>query len=228
MAFNTNFNFSPVDLLPTSTSGSSSSNSTGKSKTTQQRSISAEAMNKIMSGMLGSEQGLASLATGENVAGGYGSTTKTQLSQDFLVKVAGELALLTAATVTEQDTAQNQESKQQSKSKKTVICTELLEQGLFPAELYNHPVALEHFLNLDQATVEGYHAWAMKVVRWMKKSPLLCSIIRPVVLARYLQIIYGQHSILGSATIYLGQPICYLIGAFLRAFTKEPNHGNTY
>ena len=228
MAFNTNVNFNPVDLLPTSTSGSSSGNSTGKSKSTQQRSISAEAMNKIMSDMLGSEQGLASLATGESASGGFGSTGRTQLTQDFLVKVAGELASLTAATVTEQDTKQQQEAKQSSKSKKTVICTELLEQGMFPAELYNHPVALAHFLSLEQETIEGYHAWAMKVVRWMKKSPLLCSIIRPIVLARYLQIIYGQRSILGSLTIYLGQPICYLIGSFLRALTKEPNHGNTY
>ena len=219
-------------MAPSRTSGSSISTgeTKGKSKTTQQRAISAEAMNKIMSDILGSEQGLASLATGENVSGGFGSTMKTQLAQDFLVKTSGELAALSAPMVTEADMSQTNEAKQESssKTKRTVICTELLEQGLFPAELYNHPIALEHFLNLDQETIEGYHAWAVPVVSWMKKSPLLSKILRPIVLARYLQIIYGQRSILGSATIYLGQPLCYLIGSFLRAFTEEPNHGNTH
>ena len=205
---------------------------TTKSQQTQQRSISAEAMNKIMSDMLGSEQGLAALATGESASGSFGSTTKTQLSQDFLTKIAGELASLTAPMITnieQEKTKAEQQTQVKSKSSaKTVICTELLEQGMFPAELYNHPVALGHFLNLDQETIEGYHAWAVPVVSWMKESPLLSKILRPIVLARYLQIIYGQRSILGSATIYLGQPICYLIGSFLRAFTEEPNHGNTY
>lgn len=218
-----------TSLLPTNTttSGSSSGNVTGKTKTTQQRVLSAEAMNKIMSDILGSEQGLASLATGENVSGSFGSTGRTQLTQDFLTKVAGELAVLTAPTVTEADTTQVQQSTQQqtSKSKRTVICTELVEQGMFPLELYNHPVALAHFINLDQRIVEGYHAWAIRVVSWMKKSPRLCRILRPIVLARYLQIIYGQSSILGSLTIYVGQPICYLIGAVLR-LTQESENGS--
>jgi hypothetical protein len=155
-----------------------------------------------------------------------------QLSQDFLTNVAGELAKLNSQEITnfEEERKKDQtETKVAAKGKAgTVICTELLEQGLFPAELYNHPIALAHFIKLPQETVEGYHAWAVSVVSLMKRSPRLSKILRPIVLARYLQIIYGQRSILGSATIYLGQPICYLIGSFLRALTKEPNHGNTY
>ena len=205
---------------------------TTKSQKTTQRVITAEAMNKIMSDILGSEQGLASLATGENVSGSFGSTGRTQLSQDFLVKVAGEMAKLTSQEITnfEEEKKKDQtETKVGGKGKAgTVICTELLSQGRFPAELYNHPVALAHFIKLPQETVEGYHAWAVPVVRWMKRSPMLSKILLPIVLARYLQIIYGQRSLLGSLTIYLGQPICYLIGSFLRALTKEPNNGNTY
>ena len=230
MALNANLNLNLLDLLPTSTStsGNTSGTSTGKTKTTQQRVLSAEAMNKIMSDMLGSEQGLASLATGENVSGAFGSTGRTQLTQDFLTKIAGELATLTAPTVTEADTAQTQQATQtqSSKSKKTVICTELLEQGRFPLDLYNHPAALAHFINLPQETVEGYHAWAVPAVSWMKKSPRLSKILRPIVLARYLQIIYGQFSILGSATIYLGQPICWMIGSFMRVLNKENENGS--
>ena len=220
-----------TSLLPTATNttGNTSGSATGKTKTTQQRVITAEAMNKIMEDILGSEKGLASLATGENVSGSFGSTGRTQLTQDFLTKVAGELAVLTAPTVTEADTQQTQQgtSQQTQKSKKTVICTELVEQRLFPAELYNHPTALMHFLSLPQETVEGYHAWAVKVVSWMKKSPRLCKILRPVVLARYLQIIYGQSSILGSLTIYVGQPLCYVIGSFMRAQATQENENGS-
>ena len=199
---------------------------TTKSQQTQQRVLTGEAMNKIMSDLLGSEQGLASLAAGENASGSFGGTTKTQLSQDFLVKIAGELAALTAPTVTNIETERHRDEKQTAVKGKsgfqTVICTELLDQGKFPSELYNHPIALAHFISLDQRTVEGYHAWAMKVVEWMKKSERLSKILRPIVLARYLQIIYGQRSILGSLTIYLGQPICWVIGSL----KKENENGS--
>lgn len=212
----------------TTTDGNSTStgSATSKTKTTQQRVLSAAAMNKIMSDMLGSEQGLASLASGQGVAGSFGGSGNAQLAQDFLTKIAGELAVLTAPTVTESNTDQTQaqetNTSSQSKSRRTVICTELLSQGHFPAELYYHPAALEHFLSLDKETVSGYHAWAVPVVSWMKKSPLLCKILRPIVLARYLQIIYGQRSILGTLTIYLGQPICRVIGSF----KKENENGS--
>lgn len=218
--------FVPKTTTTTGTTTSSGS-ITGKSKTSQQRVLSAEAMNKIMSDILGSEQGLASMATGESLSGSFGGTGRTQITQDFLAKVAGELAVLTAPTVTEQDTTQQQEqqseTQQRSKSKRTVICTELLSQGRFPAELYYHPAALAHFLSLDQETVEGYHAWAVKVVSWMQKSPRLSKLLRPIVLARYLQIIYGQRSILGSLTIYLGQPVCWMIGASMRLIKGNEN-----
>ena len=164
------------------------------------------------------------LSTGESAAGSFGSTTRTQLSQDFLTKVAGELATLTAPTVTTADTTQQQQqqSNSSSRSSRTVICTELHAQGKFSPELYNHPTAVAHFMELDERTVQGYQCWAVHVVSLMKKSPLLCAILRPIVLARYLQIIYGQRSILGSATIYLGQPLCWIIGAV----KKEKSDGS--
>lgn len=63
---------------------------------TKQLDISKEGMDKIVADMLGSEQGLASIFSKENVAGIYDSSVAAQASGDLMTKVAGELAKLTA------------------------------------------------------------------------------------------------------------------------------------
>src|SRR5574338_1449366 len=93
-----------------------SDKSTGTKK--QYLDLSPEGYNKIIKDILSSDAGLAALATGENLSGGYGSSVKAQLAQDLVLDIAGELAKLTAPTI--------EESKAKKKSSgigaKTVIC----------------------------------------------------------------------------------------------------------
>ena len=229
MAFNVGLNL--VSLIPqsTQTSGFTSAAVSNKGTQTSQKKLDQVAIDKIISDVLGSDQGLAALAQGENISGSFGSTAKSQLAQDLVVKLVGEIANITAPTITTTDQAQKQESstQQAGKKKTTVICTELLEQGRFPAHLYYHPTALAHFESLPAETISGYHFWAIPVVKWMKRSPKLCQILLPIVCARYEHIIYGRRTLVGAATIHIGQPICYAIGCVLKLFRKEQAHAHS-
>lgn len=198
-------------ILPTSTNTSANASGT----TTTQLNLSGEAYNQIIKDILASDAGLASLATGENLSGGYGSSVKAQLAQDLVLNIAGEMAKLTAPTV--QTTQQQSQSK--TKKKVSVICTELARQGKLPQALYL--LGHSHFLSLHPQTVAGYRVWADKVVPLMQKSRRLSNFLAPIALARYKMIVHGKFSILGAATIYLGQPICFIIGGFLSQETQE-------
>lgn len=173
--------------------------------TRQQLELSPEGYNKIIRDILASDSGLASLAIGENISGGYGSTVKAQLAQDMVLNAAGELAKLTAPMVSQ--------SQQRTKKKTSVICTELHRQGYLPTELYD--AGYEHFSKLPARTVAGYRVWANKVVPLMQRSKLLTKLLAPIALARYNYVVHGKFSILGAATIYVGQPICYAISLIL-------------
>lgn len=192
--------FSPTT---TTTTGSSSGTST------QQIKLDQAGYDKIIQDILGSEQGLASLATGENLSGGYGSSVKAQLAQDLVLNVAGELAKITAPTVTTTD----QKSKSKTKKKTSVICTELNRQGYLPDELYD--AGYEHFASLDPRTIAGYRIWANKIVPRMQWSARLTRFFAPIALARYNYIVHKKFSLIGAATVYIGQPICFVIGGFL-------------
>ena len=179
------------------------------SKSTQLQ-LDQEGFNKIVYDILSSDQGLAGLATGENMSGGYGSSVKAQLAQDLVIKMSGELAKLTATTVEKEKKV----SKKSSGGAKTVICTELMKQGKLSEELYS--AGHEHFLSLPPEVIIGYRVWADKVVPLMQKSERLSKILAPVAVARYEMIVNKKFSLLGAATIYIGQPICFMIGTFLR------------
>lgn len=200
--------------------------------------LSQEGMNKIIYDILSSDQGLAALATGEGQSGGFGSTTKALLAQDLVVKIAGELGKLTAETVqTGDETKTTKEGRALSKigdfgdkynffndssggvdsaTDNTVICTELMRQGLLDEDLYYHPAARIHFLELPEETVRGYHLWAKPCVQPLSRSRWLSNLILPIVRSRYQMITTGKFKFLGAVTIYIGQPICYAIGAILR------------
>ena len=204
----------------------------------QKLNLSQEGMNKMIYDILSSDQGLAALATGEGNSGGFGSTTRSLLAQDLVVKIAGELGKLTAETVeTRDETKTTKEGRALSKigdfgdkynffndssggmnsaTDNSVICTELNRQGLLHDDLYFHPKAQFHFLELSEATVAGYHYWARACVQYLARSPKLSRCILPIVRSRYEMIITGKFKFLGALTIYLGQPICTLIGLILR------------
>lgn len=189
---------------------------TASQTNTSQKVLSQDAINKLIYDVSSADQGFASLATGENLAGGYAASTKALLAQDFMVKLIGELANVTAKTVTtEEGTAAKQSTASSSKKSgglKTVICTELHRQGLLSHDLYAHPKALQHFFNLHPYTIAGYQLWGAGVAERMRSSSLLSHLMLPVAEARYRMVTTGRFNLLGATTIYIGQPICFVLG----------------
>jgi hypothetical protein len=188
---------------------------TGSSHSSQGKVLSQGAFDKIVYDILSGNEGLAALAQGENSSGGFGSSTKGLMAQDLTAKLAGTLAEITAPTIT--DTNSKEKTKSFSSSiqgaaKVTVICTELVRQGKLSEDLYL--AGHEHFTKLSPVTVNGYHAWAMRLIPLMQKSEKLSNFFLPVAKARYEMIVNKKFSLLGAATIYIGQPLCYLIGVF--------------
>jgi hypothetical protein len=199
-------------VLPTSSTTTSSGTSTAK------LDLSQEGYDKIIKDILSSDAGLAALATGENLSGGYGSSVKAQLAQDLVLNIAGEMAKLTAPTT------QTNQSKSKTKKKLSVICTELARQGKLPQALYL--LGHSHFLSLRPQTVAGYRVWADKVVPLMRKSKRLSNFLAPIAISRYRMIVLQEFSLIGAATIYLGQPLCFVIGGFLSKETQENLNGD--
>jgi hypothetical protein len=189
------------------------------------KKISQEGIDKIIYDIMSSDKGLANLGSLENASGGYGATDKTLMAQDLMAKLAGEIALITAEDTTttdmtnESDTPMNRFfGEPQSMSDTTVICTELVRQGLFDPKL--KAAGHEHFTKLSPLTVRGYQFWGKPIARRMASSPKLTTFMLPIVQARYEQIVNGKRSFLGSATIYFGQPVCFVIGAVLAGTAK--------
>lgn len=179
---------------------------TTSASSSKQRIFDQTAIDKLIYDVMASDQGLASLASGENLSGGFNSSSKTLQVQDFMTKLIGELAVASAPEVTEQT--------QTRKKKATVICTELARQGLLDPDLYEAggPASKQ----ISYTTWVGYHCWAVRVVERMKTSPRLCQFLLPIVESRYryLTSVSGAH-LLGRASIYIGHPVCFLIGTVI-------------
>lgn len=186
---------------------------------TTKLNIDQAGLDKIIQDIMGSEQGLAALVQGQNTAGLYGSSTNTLMAQRFVTDIAGELAKLTAEQVTN-DTSYEKTIDKKAEQKGggkigTVVCTELVRQGLLSEELY--AAGHEYFLSLSPQTVRGYRVWANKLVPVMGRSKLLCKLLLPLAEARYLQITGRKKSILGWLMSSVAEPICYMIGFFVPA-----------
>lgn len=191
---------------------------------TTQTLISQDAVDKIVKDVLGGDTGLASLASGENVAGLSGTSVKSMLASDMVSKIVGEIAKLQATTVTTVDQTQESDTKKASGGLKTVICTELERQGRLDTELYL--AGTEHFMSLSETTVRGYRVWANKVVPLMQRSEKLSAAIAPIVNARYLHITGRKPNVIGWVTVHVCQPICTLIGLFVPAGEQYAHTGN--
>lgn len=180
---------------------------------TEGRKLDQKGFDKIVYDILSSNEGLASLSQGENSSGGFGSSTKGLMAQDLTTKLAGTLAEITAPVVkSSEGQTRNRDAIGKAVGGRTVICTELVRQGKLSEELYL--AGHEHFTKLSPVTVNGYHAWAMRLIPLMQKSAKLSNFFLPIAKARYELIVNKKFSLLGAATIYLGQPVCYLIGVF--------------
>lgn len=183
-------------------------NASGKSS--KQRIFDQAGIDKLIYDVMSSDRGLASLASGENLSGGFNSSTKTLQTQDFLTKLIGELAVAGAPEVTTED----KQSTQTQKKKSSVICTELALQGYLCPELYEAggPASKQ----IPFIAWVGYHSWAVHVVARMKKSPRLCAALAPIVISRYRYLTNAPGAnILGRITVYVGHPACYLIGTVI-------------
>lgn len=212
-------------------------------KTTTKKNLSQEAINKLIYDALSSDQGLAALASGENLAGGSKSASKTLLAQDMMAKIVGELAAVTAET--EQMTDEVKTTKEGRAVNKigdagdkynafnrgqnlddTVICTELHRQGKLSSELY-HSVGAP-YAQVSYFTWRGYHLWASRVVPLMARSDLLSNLLLPIIRSRYLLLsdAPGFH-FLGHLTCKIGEPICWMIGTAVAHFAhfKELKYG---
>lgn len=193
-------------FLPKKTSNTVMSTGSG----TKQKVLSQEAVNKLIYDVMASDQGLAQLLSGEAMMGGSGSSSKTLMAQDFTAKLVGELAAITAPEVVTEE----KEQTQTSKSKRTVICTALCDRGLLDPVIYDE--GKDHFDSLSPYTVAGYRIWADWVVRKMDTSPRLVRFLTPIAKSRYLMTAGRKRfTFLGVLTIYIGQPICWLIGRVL-------------
>lgn len=177
---------------------------------TTQKLFDQTAIDKLIYDVLSSDRGLASLASGENLSGGFNSSAKTLQTQDFLTKLIGELAIASAPTVTQSEEA----TSQTSKKKATVICTELARQGLLDPNLYEAGGSPSK--QVHKTTWIGYHCWAVHVVEWMKESPKLSRALLPIVESRYRYLtgVTGAH-IFGRLSVWVGHPVCYAIGTVI-------------
>ncbi len=195
----------------------------------KRKMLSEEAMDKIVYDVLASDKGLAALATGENLSGGFNTSSKGLLAQDLAVKVAGELANITADEWTQ--TSGKKKNKRDAfegggnfgASSNKVICTELVNQNKLPLNLYHSPVAIKHFYSLPQVTREGYWFWAEPLAEKMGTSPRLSDFFVPIVLGRYEYIVNGKKNLLGLATVYIGEPLCFLLGSILHFLRRIRN-----
>ncbi len=97
----------------------------------------------------------------------------------------------------------------------TVICTELNRRGILKPALY-HAYA-EQLAGISPITMRGYQLWAVPVVRVMRKerwySKVLVKLATPFAIGRVLRII-GLPSFAGAVTVYIGEPVCYVLGLF--------------
>ena len=93
----------------TSTSG------TEKGTISRQLEIEEEGVQKILADILGSEQGLASIFSKENVAGIFDSSVAAQASGDLIANLAGEIAKLQAKDVETRDLATTGTTKSKNK-----------------------------------------------------------------------------------------------------------------
>lgn len=189
-----------------------SSSTTSGTRTTQKK-LSQEAVDKLIYDVLSSTDGLAALVNMENASGGYGASTKGLMAQDFLTKVIGEIANITAPTVETTDSKTvNKETKGAGKVS-TVICTYLMSAGYMPVMLYLRGV--KPYLELNPIVLRGYRVWAEPVVSIMKTRPWLCRLLAPIAIKRYEYTVDRKFSFTGWASVWIAEPICYVIGLFV-------------
>lgn len=177
------------------------------------KNISQEGIDKIIYDIMSSDSGLAALSSGENGSGGFGSSTKGLMAQDLMVKLAGEIANVTAETVTTTNNSNMVDNQTPlAKGIGTIICTHMMNRKFLDKRLWLAGHA--YTATLPERTVVGYQFWAEPVVEHMLKHPngWMEKLWKPIVQGRYDFIVKRQFNILGALTVYVMQPASYIVG----------------
>ena len=109
-----------------------------------------------------------------------------------------------------------------------IICTELYRQGRMPLRIY---LADQVFGKLQSADVmRGYHFWAAPLVRLMRKSPRVTSVVEFFALpwARHMAYKMGVEmtdSTFGRCLMAVGLPACKLIGKIISLREENYSYG---
>lgn len=100
-----------------------------------------------------------------------------------------------------------------------VICTELVRQSLFSRADY---LAGSRYVeqHLTDRHMRGYHAWALPVVRHMRRSRRATTFWRALAQARADHIAclsgdIGRRNRFGALLCAVGHPVCYLVGGLV-------------
>ncbi len=97
------------------------------------------------------------------------------------------------------------------KTKKKVICTELLRQGFIAQELLD----IEHKYDplFDWEVYFGYRTWADTVVKWMQDSKMITFLVAMIAIPFLKEIAHRvepsrKGSLLGTLVLQIGMPMC--------------------
>lgn len=125
-----------------------------------------------------------------------------------------------AATHREAERRRQARNKAKDDDSAKVICTELHRQGLMSRADFalGADYARKH---LTERHYRGYHAWALSVVRHMRRSKRATAFWRILAQARadHIAYLYGdtaRRNRFGALLCAVGYPACYLIGGFVR------------
>lgn len=104
-----------------------------------------------------------------------------------------------------------------------VICTQLNAVGKLPDAMYN--ASALRAATLSEEVLDGYHAWAVGYTKLMRRDSWvgrMCTrFILPLAIAR-CRYLLGNFNIIGMASVYIGEPICWVIGKTLRLVHRKP------
>ena len=111
------------------------------------------------------------------------------------------------------------DNKDSNDTDKKVLCTELVRQGLFDRADYLMGARYVE-AHLTARHMRGYHAWALPVVRRMRRSRRATAFWRALAQARADHIAYlcgdlSRRNRFGALLCAIGHPVCYVIGGLV-------------
>jgi hypothetical protein len=106
-------------------------------------------------------------------------------------------------------------SSSDSDGESRVICTHLVKKGQIDRALWR--ADMEFTENLSEATIRGYHFWAIPYVKLMRRSSLAEQVILPFAKARAIEVGYlmgvrAKGSFFGKLVRLIGESACWIIG----------------